>query len=89
MTKRKSVRKVYENVELIRIAKGVTKKYLGDKLGLSLQGYRHIANGAVSLDVERLKIIADALGEDVEVFFKSELTDEVINRINNSIHREQ
>lgn len=79
-------RKVHENVELIRVAKGVTKKYIADKLGLSLQGYRHIGNGAVSLDVERLKIIADALGEDVKIFFKSELTDEVINRINNFIH---
>lgn len=77
-------RKVYENVELVRIAKGVTKKYIADKLGLSLQGYRHIANGAVSLDVERLKIIANALGEEEKIFFKTELTDEVIEKINNS-----
>ena len=82
----KQERKVYENVELVRGAKGVTKKFIADKLGLSLQGYRHIANGAVSLDVERLKIIANALGEDEKIFFKAELTDEVIKKINNPVN---
>lgn len=86
MLPKKEVRKVFENVELIRQAKGVTKKYLADKLGLSLQGYRHIGNGAVSLDVERLRIIANVLGEDVKIFFENELTDLVIKRINNNIH---
>ena len=79
----KKERKVYENIELVRMAKGVTKKYIADKLGLSLQGYRHIANGAVTLDVERLKIIANALGEEEIIFFKEKLTDKVIKRINN------
>lgn len=74
----KTERKVYENVEMIRKAKGLTKKYIADKLGLSLQGYRHIGNGDVSLNVERLKIIASVLDENIEVFFDEKLTNNVI-----------
>lgn len=69
---------VHENVERIRKAKGISKTYVADKLGISLQGYRHIASGNVRLDVERLKTIADALGEDVAIFFDNKLTESVI-----------
>ena len=74
-----SERKIHENVELIRKAKGVTKTYLAQKIGLSLQGYRHIANGATTLDAERLRILADALCVNVSVFFDKKLTDSVTN----------
>lgn len=71
---------VHDNVERIRIAKGVTKTYLANKLEISLQGYRHIVSGATRLDVERLKIIADALDVNVGVFFDDKLTDSVIGK---------
>ena len=71
---------VHENVEKIREAKGVTKTYIAKKLKLSLQGYRHIASGKVRLDAERLKIIADALGEDPAVFLDDKLTESVISK---------
>jgi len=74
---------VYKNVERIREAKGVTKTYLSRKLGLTLQGYRHIATGETRLDVERLRVIALALGVDVGVFFDRSLTESVIDEMEN------
>jgi transcriptional regulator with XRE-family HTH domain len=70
---------VYENVERIRKSKGVTKTHLAKKLGMTLQGYRHLTSGEVKLDVERLKIIAEALNVEISVFFDSKLTDTVTN----------
>lgn len=71
---------VHINVERIREAKGKTKTYLAKKLGLSLQGYRHIAAGNTRLDAERLKIIGEALEEEPAVFYSDELTESVVNR---------
>ncbi|MFJ8245212.1 helix-turn-helix domain-containing protein [Peribacillus asahii] len=72
---------VHENVEKIRIAKGITKTHIANKLNMSLQGYRHITSGEVRLDVERLKVIANVLGVNPAVFFDSELTKSVIEEI--------
>lgn len=72
---------VHENVEKIRVAKGITKTHIANKLNLSLQGYRHITTGEVKLDVERLKIIANVLGVNPAVFFDNELTESVIKEI--------
>lgn len=69
---------VQKNVERIREAKGVTKTHIANKLGITLQGYRHITTGNVRLDVERLIIIANALGVEPAIFFDDELTDSVV-----------
>jgi transcriptional regulator with XRE-family HTH domain len=69
---------IHLNVEKIREARGVTKTHLAKKLGLSLQGYRHITSGGARLDVERLKIISEVLNVSPEIFFNTELTDFVI-----------
>lgn len=71
---------IHKNVEKIRMAKGVTKTYLAGKLGMSVQGYRHIVSGNTRLDVERLKIIAEALDVEPAVFFDDKLTNTVISR---------
>lgn len=71
----------YRNVEKIRAAKGVTKTFLARKLGMSLQGYSHIANGHTRLDVERLHKIALALDIQSAVFLDDELTDFVIGSL--------
>lgn len=76
---------VHENVEKIRIAKGVTKTFIANKLDLSLQGYRHIAQGNVRLDTERLKVIGDSLGVDPAVFLSDELTQSVIDKMTGKI----
>ena len=70
---------VHENIESLRKAKGVTKTHMAKRLGMSLQGYIHIENGNVRLDVERLKTIAETLGVQPAIFFDQELTDSVIN----------
>lgn len=70
---------IQANVERIREAKGVTKTHVANKLGISLQGYRHITTGDVRLDVDRLIVIANVLGVEPAVFFDNELTESVIN----------
>ena len=69
---------VHENVEKLRKARGITKTHIAKQLNLSLQGYRHMMNGDVRLDVERLKIIANILGVNPSVFFDEKLTESVI-----------
>lgn len=70
---------VHENIEKIRKFKGVTKTHIAKHLGLSLQGYRHIANGTTRLDVERLKKISEILDVDTAIFFDEKLTESVIS----------
>lgn len=72
---------VHTNVERIREAKGITKTHVAKKLGLSLQGYRHITSGNVRLDSERLKIIASIFGVNPGVFFDDKLTESVITEL--------
>lgn len=69
---------IHNNVERVRQAKGVTKTHIANKLGLSLQGYRHITSGEVRLDAERLKVIAQVLNVNPAVFFEDKLTESVI-----------
>ncbi|EFM23061.1 DNA-binding helix-turn-helix protein [Selenomonas sp. oral taxon 149 str. 67H29BP] len=69
---------VNQNIERVRRAKGVTKTHLAKVLGMSLQGYRYLENGSVRLDVERMKVIGDALGVDSSIFLDDKLTDSVI-----------
>lgn len=71
---------VHENVEKIRVHKGITKTHIAKKLQLSLQGYRHIANGDVRLDADRLIVLAKELGVEVGVFFSDKLTESVIKK---------
>ncbi|SCM94436.1 Uncharacterized protein BWINRASL_02121 [Bacillus mycoides] len=68
---------VIENVEKIRKARRVTKTFIANKTGLSLQGYRHIVNKDVRLDVERLKKISGALNVPISIFFDDKLTESV------------
>ncbi|AMA72739.1 DNA-binding protein [Aneurinibacillus sp. XH2] len=72
---------VYQNVKRIREAKGITKTRVASLLNMSLQGYKHIEDGTVRLDVERLRVIAELLSVDIAVFFDEKLTDSVIKEI--------
>lgn len=74
-------RKINENVEKIRSSKGVTKVFLASQVGLTPGGYNHIAKGDVEISAERLKVIADALGEEVTVFYDDELTNVVSGKL--------
>lgn len=72
---------VIENVEKIRKARRVTKTFIANKTGLSLQGYRHIVNKDVRLDVERLKKISGALNVPISIFFDDKITESVIEEM--------
>ena len=71
---------VHTNLKALREAKGVTKTFLANGLGMSLQGYSYLENGEVNISVERIKEIARLLGEPVNVFFDDKLTETVIKR---------
>ena len=71
---------VRDNIEKIRIAKGISKTFLAKKLNLSLQGYRHMLKNT-SFDVERLNIVSKAMGVNPGIFFDDELTQSVIGEI--------
>lgn len=67
-----------ENIKRIREAKGVSKTFIAEHLGMSLQGYRYIENGETKLDVERMKKIARILNVNSSTFLDDKLTDLVI-----------
>lgn len=67
-----------ENVRRVRESRGVTKSFMARGLGLSLQGYSHIEEGNVRLDVERMKKIGDLLHVDSAIFLDDKLTDSAI-----------
>lgn len=72
---------IHDNVERIREARGVSKTHLGKSVGLSLQGYRHLASGIVPISGERLKVFAQVLCVDVAIFFDDQLTKSVTETI--------
>lgn len=76
---------IYDNVKDIREAKGVSASAMARKLGLTPQGYYYIEGGQVELRVERLKVIADFLREDVAVFFDRKQTESVLERIGGGV----
>lgn len=72
---------VHENLKNIRMAKGVTQSHLAKKLNVSNMTYSRMESGETKIDVERLIVISKALSINVEVFFNIELTDSVINSL--------
>lgn len=72
---------VRENIRRIREAKGITKTFVANALGMSLQGYRCLENGDVRLDVERMKKIASLLCVDSGVLLNDKLTESVIDNM--------
>jgi len=79
---------VHENIEKIRIAKGITKTYMAKGLGLSLMGYIHMAKGNTSFPAERIKKAAAILQVDPGVFFDDKLTVAVIENIKRTLATE-
>ncbi|PIC72489.1 helix-turn-helix domain-containing protein [Sporosarcina sp. P17b] len=69
---------VHENLKKIRIAKGVTQVHLAKKLNVTPMTYSRMENGDSKIDVERMKILSQALETDIEVFFNNKLTESVI-----------
>lgn len=59
---------VYEKIEQIRKQKGVTKKHIAEKCNKSSAWYTDISRGRRGINVETLKLIANALEVDVRIF---------------------
>ena len=72
---------VCENIRRIREARGITKTFIANALGMSLQGYRYLEDGDVRLDVERMKKIASLLCVDSRVLLNDKQTESVINSV--------
>lgn len=73
---------VHKNLKKIRVAKGVTQSHLANKLNVSAMTYSRMENGESKIDVERLVILSKVLSVEVEVFFDEELTESVIESMN-------
>lgn len=74
---------IYENVERIREARGITKVHISKALGYkTIRGYCYLVSGDTDIPSEKLKIIANIFGVDPSVFFDDRLTESVINSIN-------
>lgn len=70
---------IRDNVKAIREAKGIKATHVGRALGYATpQGYYYLENGQRDISAEKLKVIANLLGEDIGIFFDTELTDLVI-----------
>jgi len=76
---------VHDNIEKVRIARGITKTQMAKELGLSLMGYIHMAKGNTPFTAERIKKAASVLQVNPGIFFDDKLTDTVIKEIESQI----
>lgn len=73
------MRQVYENLELIRAAKGITKRSISQKLGVSEMRCNRMLWGESKLPVDMLKPFTTCLGvSDINIVFDDQLTDSVV-----------
>lgn len=78
------MRKAHENIRLVREGLGVSKTFVANNLGMTLNGYSLLERGISRLDVERMKRIACILNVNSSVFLDDSLTDSVISRISDT-----
>lgn len=70
---------INQKIEYIRRQKGILKSHIASKCGYKPSWYTAIANGKKRITVDDLQKIADALGVDVTVFFKENLSETLKN----------
>ena len=76
------VRHAYENVELIRKHKGITKKKMAENANISTMTCTRLLTGKTTLSAELLRSFSSTLAiDDIDIFFNDKLTDSVISRI--------
>lgn len=71
---------INQKIEYIRQQKGILKSYIAAKCGYKPSWYTDIANGKKRITVDDLQKIANALGVDVTIFFKENLSETLKNR---------
>lgn len=67
------------NMEMIRKRKGITKTHIAKHCKRSVSWYADIAKGRRSVYLDDFMMIAEAMGEDVRIFFDHQLSD-TLNR---------
>ena len=73
------MRKVYENIERLRESKGITKRALATKLGISEIACHRYLWGETRLPADMVGRFAATLGiDDINVLYDDALTDSVI-----------
>lgn len=74
------MRKVYENVEMIREHRGITQTKMAKDAGISMQRMHRMLTGQSELTADVLKSISRTLIiNDMNVFFDDKLTESVIS----------
>lgn len=71
---------VVKNIEAIRKRKGITKAHIGRYCGKTGAWYGDIVKGRRRVYLEDVFVIADAMGEDITVFFDPKLSVTLNNR---------
>lgn len=75
------MRSAYENIELIRSARGVTKTKLARDAQMSDMNMHRILTGKTRMPADLVPVMATSLAiEDINVFFDDKLTDSVIGK---------
>lgn len=73
------MRQVFENVELIRYKRGITKKRMAQEAEISDMCCTRLLSGETKMPAEILRSFAFTLGvSDMNIFFDDKLTDSVI-----------
>ena len=75
------MRQVYENLELIRAAMGITKRSISQKVGVSEMRCNRMLWGEVKIPADLVKPFANSIGvQDLNVLYNDALTDSVIHQ---------
>lgn len=70
---------VNENIERVRLSKGITRKFVAKKCNKTQQWYWKVEKGLIIPDANNLQLIAKALDVDVKIFFEEKLN-ETLNK---------
>lgn len=73
---------INKNIKTIRQSKGLTQKFVAQKLGMSQMQYHRIENGHAKLDANIIPELANILDVKPAIFFKDILTDNVSQEVN-------
>lgn len=71
---------VIKNIEIVRKSRGVTKTHIGSYCGKTGAWYGDIVKGRRRVYLSDLLLIAEALNEDVKIFFDQKLSETLNNK---------
>lgn len=72
---------VSKNIEIVRLSKGITRKFVAEKCGKTQQWYWKVEKGLIIPDANNLQEIAKALDVDVGIFFNQKLNETLNSKL--------